>query len=69
MTDRTWTIVAEPDLCEGHALCIDEAPDHLTMNGDLVAITDGDVDDENLPSVRAAARVCPVAALRLERAQ
>lgn len=69
MPDRTWTIVAELDVCEGHALCVDEAPDHLAMNGDLVTITHAEADDENLLSLRAAARVCPVAALRVERTQ
>ncbi len=54
--------------CEGHGLCEEAAPDlmHLDDEGELVI--DVDEFDEGTPeaaAASAAARVCPVAALRL----
>lgn len=53
--------------CEGHGLCEEAAPDlmHLDDDGDLV-LTVEDVDASHEGAARAAVRVCPVAALRLE---
>ncbi|TNC29270.1 ferredoxin [Amycolatopsis alkalitolerans] len=61
-----WTVTADFARCEGHGLCVEEAPGHLRMDDDLVAITEDVVTGDELPGVRAAVRVCPVAALRLE---
>jgi ferredoxin len=55
--------------CEGHGLCEEAAPElmHLDDEGELV-IDRQEVGDEGpeAAAARAAARVCPVAALRLE---
>lgn len=67
MGDRIWTVTADFARCEGHGLCVEEAPGHLRMDDDLVAITENTVTDGDLPAIRAAVRVCPVAALRLEQ--
>ncbi len=55
--------------CEGHGLCEEAAPKlmHLDDDGELV-IDVADVDGPELDAARAAVRVCPVAALRLEAA-
>ena len=55
--------------CEGHGLCEEAAPKlmHLDDDGELV-IDVADVDGPDLDAARAAVRVCPVAALRLEAA-
>jgi ferredoxin len=55
--------------CEGHGLCEEAAPKlmHLDDDGELV-IDVADVDGAELDAARAAVRVCPVAALRLETA-
>jgi len=55
--------------CEGHGLCEEAAPKlmHLDDDGDLV-IDVPEVDGADVDAARAAVRVCPVAALRLEGA-
>lgn len=63
-------IVLDRPRCEGHGLCEEEAPDlmHLDDEGDLVI--DHEEVSEGSPEAAvasAAARVCPVAALRLEQ--
>jgi ferredoxin len=55
--------------CEGHGLCEEAAPQlmHLDDEGELVIDRD-ELDDESPEgaAARAAVRVCPVAALRLQ---
>ena len=60
-------IIADYDRCEGHGLCVDQAPDVFDLDdeGDLVH----HFDDRDVPSALedAALRAvdsCPVAALR-----
>lgn len=62
-------IVLDRPRCEGHGLCEEAAPQlmHLDDEGELVI--DRDQVDDGSPdaaAASAAARVCPVAALRLE---
>lgn len=64
--NRSWTVSADFARCEGHGLCLEEAPGHLRMDDDLVVIAEDSVTGDELPAVQAAVRVCPVAALRLE---
>ena len=60
-------IVLDRPRCEGHGLCEEVAPNlmHLDDEGELVLDVEG-VDDADLEAARAAVRVCPVAALRLQ---
>lgn len=60
-------IVLDRPRCEGHGLCEETAPRlmHLDDDGELV-LDRAEVGDADLPAARAAVRVCPVAALRLE---
>ena len=62
-------IVLDRPRCEGHGLCEEEAPGllHLDDEGELV-IDQEDVEEGTTEAAAAssAARVCPVAALRLE---
>jgi ferredoxin len=61
-------IVLDQPRCEGHGLCEEAAPQlmHLDDDGDLVIdrddVADGSAD---AAAASAAARVCPVAALKL----
>ena len=61
-------ITVDRPRCEGHGLCEEAAPHlmHLDDDGELVLdvedVADGTPDAE---AARAAARVCPVAALRV----
>jgi ferredoxin len=61
-------IVLDQPRCEGHGLCEEAAPQlmHLDDDGDLVIDRDDVADgSEDAVAASAAARVCPVAALRL----
>lgn len=59
-------LVLDRARCEGHGLCEEAAPDlvHLDDDGELII----DVEDVTgrEADARAAARVCPVAALHVE---
>jgi ferredoxin len=60
-------ITLDHSRCEGHGLCEEAAPGlmHLNDDGELVIDRDS-LDDTDLPQARAAVRVCPVAALRIQ---
>ena len=60
-------IVLDRPRCEGHGLCEEVAPNLMNLDdeGELVLDVEG-VDDADLEAARAAVRVCPVAALRLQ---
>ena len=60
-------IDADRDRCEGHGLCADVAPEVYDLDDDAVVV----VRQETVPpelerTADAGARVCPVAALRVE---
>lgn len=58
-------IVLDRPRCEGHGLCEEAAPSlmHLDDDGELVLDVDEVTDDADVAAAKAAARVCPVAAL------
>ena len=58
-------IILDRPRCEGHGLCEEVAPQlmHLDDEGELVL--DVEQVDGDVEAVKAAARVCPVAALKL----
>lgn len=60
-------IIVDRPRCEGHGLCEEAAPRlmHLDDEGELVLDRET-VDGDDLEAAKAAVRVCPVAALRLE---
>lgn len=61
-------IIADHDRCEGHGLCVDQAPDVFDLDdeGDLVQHFDGtDLPSEQEAAGRRAVDSCPVAALRM----
>lgn len=66
---NTVTIALDRPRCEGHGLCEEAAPRlmHLDDEGELVLdVAEVDAADaKSLAAARAAARVCPVAALKL----
>lgn len=59
-------IILDRPRCEGHGLCEEVAPElmHLDDEGELV-VDRVEVDGDDARVAAAAARVCPVAALRL----
>ncbi len=60
-------IVLDRPRCEGHGLCEEVAPKlmHLDDAGELVLDVE-EVTDENAEQMKAAVRVCPVAALKIQ---
>ena len=61
-------IAADRDRCEGHGLCVDTAPEVYDLDDDAVVVLRHDVVPPALErKAEAGARVCPVAALRVEQ--
>lgn len=60
-------VVADPDMCQGHAMCALEAPDvfRVPKHG-TVEILVPEVTAQNEDAVRSAMRHCPTQALSLE---
>lgn len=60
-------IIADRERCEGHGLCADTAPEVYDLDDDaVVVLLHGDVPPGLERRAEAGARVCPVAALRIE---
>ena len=60
-------IAADLDRCEGHGLCVDTAPEVYDLDDDAVVVVRHEVVPTDLErSAEDGARVCPVAALRVE---
>ena len=61
-------IVADRERCEGHGLCADTAPEVYDLDDEAVVVLRHEVVPSHLErKAEAGARVCPVAALRVER--
>ena len=59
-------IVADPDLCEGHAQCCALAPDVFKLDPEFsMYLAVDEVQEEQLPAVQAAVHSCPRQALTL----
>ncbi|MCU0668781.1 MAG: ferredoxin [Myxococcota bacterium] len=61
-------VVADLDLCQGHAVCVSEAPElfRLDPKTNKVEILDSDPPPELEAKLAAAIRHCPTKALRVE---
>lgn len=55
----------DPRLCEGHALCLDTAPELFDVGDDDVAICVSQPDDVLRPKAQAAVDACPRGAISL----
>ena len=55
-----------PKLCEGHALCIDLAPEVFELSDDDVASTIADPTDALWDNVTAAMNACPRGAITIQ---
>ncbi|MFQ6327183.1 MULTISPECIES: ferredoxin [unclassified Nocardia] len=59
-------IIADLDLCQGHAVCQDEAPETFTVpKRGKVEITDPTPDADTAADVERAVRYCPTQALSI----
>jgi ferredoxin len=60
-------IHTDREKCEGHGLCADVAPEVYELDGDaMVVLLHEQVPPALERKAEAGARVCPVAALRIE---
>jgi ferredoxin len=61
-------IAADRDRCEGHGLCADTAPEVYDLDDDAVVVLRYEVVPSELErKAEGGARVCPVAALRVQQ--
>ncbi len=60
-------IRVDPDLCQGHGVCVEEAPELFALDPttNQVRILDGSPPAELEAKLKAAARYCPTKALRI----
>lgn len=63
----TWRATVDPEVCEGHALCMTCAPQIFDMGYDdeHAFVTDTPITDDLLPGVREAVSQCPTQAITL----
>jgi len=61
-------VVLDTGVCQGHGMCVLEAPDvfELDKHATTVTILQAEVDDVHLADVQQAVKYCPNAALSLE---
>jgi ferredoxin len=61
-------VVLDADLCQGHGMCVLEAPDvfDLAKRATTVTLRCAQVPDDLLDDVKQAVKFCPNAALSLE---
>ncbi len=63
----TRVVVADPDMCQGHAMCALEAPELFEVpKRGTVQVLHPEVTPETEPAVRAAIRHCPTQALSMK---
>lgn len=62
-------IIADRARCEGHGICVNQAPRLLDLDDDDVVVVleaGEELEERYLPLARIAAESCPVAALVVE---
>jgi ferredoxin len=62
-------VTVDTDLCQGHAMCVLEAPDVFAYDSkkdDHVRVLIDVIDDAHVDAVKAAVRFCPTMALTLD---
>jgi ferredoxin len=63
-------VIVDPDLCEGHARCVELAPEVFALDDDGFSRVLIEQPDESLrPKVEAAVRLCPRQAILLREDQ
>ena len=61
-------VVADLDLCQGHQMCLGEAPDVFDFDDDAdqVVVLQEHPDESLRPQVEAAVQYCPAMALAIQ---
>lgn len=66
--NQVLKITVDRQLCQGHAMCMNEAPSHFHVGSDGVMVLRAEtVGEADLARVEAAVRYCPNSALKIER--
>jgi ferredoxin len=66
MSESGIRVRVNPDLCEGHALCIELAPEVFDLGDDEAATCVANVPDSLQDRVKAAVDACPRQAISLD---
>jgi sterol 14-demethylase len=62
----SWRIVVDRDLCQGHGVCENEAPDVFEVSKDgALTVLDETPGDDQRKAVEAAVKYCPTHALTI----
>ena len=65
---RPLRVVVDTDFCQGHAVCVSEAPEVFAIGDDgKVKLLDVSPSEAAVPGVVLAARHCPTGSIRLEK--
>lgn len=60
-------VVVDTDLCQGHGVCANEAPDVFSVpKGGPVSVAMNSIDESHRAAVEMAVRYCPTSALQIE---
>lgn len=62
-------VTVDPKLCEGHALCLDTAPDVFDVGDDDLAMCRTEPGPAQWPAVYAAVDACPHGAISIREEQ
>ena len=64
----SYRVVADLDLCQGHQMCLGEAPEVFGFDAeaDVVTLLQEHPDESLRAQVRSAVQFCPAMALALE---
>lgn len=65
MTAARWRVQVDRNLCEGHALCVELAPDVFDVESDDRAACVESPADETRERVEAAVAACPRQAISI----
>ena len=68
MTNGTYRVLADLDLCQGHQNCLLDAPDVFGFDdgADRVEVLNEHPSEDHRVAVQAAVQYCPAMALRVE---
>jgi ferredoxin len=59
-------ISVDLDLCQGHGVCVSEAPTLFALDGDKVRVLDAEPAPDVHAAARLAAKYCPTRAIRIQ---
>ena len=64
---RRWALVADTDLCQGHQMCVLDAPDLFSFDAaaDKVVVLEAHPPDDRRADARRAVANCPAWALSI----